>query len=302
MGEDSQEVVFMYELVQVGENTYYIESPAKMGVYRLNDQEVCLIDSGNDKDAGKKVQRILEEKGWTLKFILNTHSNADHVGGNAVLQQRLNAPAYTSAIEACFNRFPALEPSFLYGGFPCKELRNKFLMAQPSDAFELAEVNLPAGMEILELGGHYFGMIGVKTPDQVWFLADCLMGENILQKYHASFIYDVGAYLSTLDVVEKLEGKCFIPAHASACEDIRPLAAANRNKVHEIIERILVICKEPIISEEVIKRIFDEYQLTLDWNQYVLVGSTIRSYLAYLLDQNRLKTEFIENRLLWSVV
>lgn len=44
----------MYELIQAGEKTYYINCPAKMGLYRLNDSEVCLIDSGNDKDAGEK--------------------------------------------------------------------------------------------------------------------------------------------------------------------------------------------------------------------------------------------------------
>jgi len=292
----------MYELVKVGEGTYYIESPAKMGLYRLNEKDVCLIDSGNDKDAGKKVLRILEEQGWEMKFILNTHSNADHVGGNAVIQQRLAVPAFTSAVEASFNRFPVLEPSFLYGGFPCKDLRNKFLMAQPSHAQDIADFALPSGFEVLELAGHYFGMLGIKTPDEVWFLADCVMGENILQKYHASFIYDVAAYLATLEVVEKLSGKCFIPAHAPACEDIRPLVAANRRKVYEIIEKIGLICSEPVTSEEVIKKIFDAYQLALDWNQYVLVGSTIRSYLSYMLDQNQLKAEFVQNRLLWSAV
>ena len=45
----------MYELIQVSEHTYYIQSPAKIGLVRLNDREVCLIDSGNDKDAGRKV-------------------------------------------------------------------------------------------------------------------------------------------------------------------------------------------------------------------------------------------------------
>ncbi len=44
----------MYELIQVSEQSYYIQSPAKIGLVRLNDQEVCLIDSGNDKDAGRK--------------------------------------------------------------------------------------------------------------------------------------------------------------------------------------------------------------------------------------------------------
>ena len=62
----------MYELVQVAANTYYINSPSKMGVYRVSDDDVWLIDSGNDKDAGRKVQKILEAQGWKLTAIINT--------------------------------------------------------------------------------------------------------------------------------------------------------------------------------------------------------------------------------------
>jgi glyoxylase-like metal-dependent hydrolase (beta-lactamase superfamily II) len=292
----------MYELIRVGERTYYIESPAKMGIYLLTGSEICLIDSGNDKDAGRKIQNILTEQGWTLKYILNTHSNADHVGGNAVLQERLNVPAYTSGIEACFNRYPILEPSFLYGGYPCKELRNKFLMAQPSKAQDISNLTLPEGFETISLEGHYFGMLGFKTPDRVWFLADCVMGENILQKYHASFIFDVAAYLATLDKVEKLEGEWFIPAHAPACKDIKPLVAANRAKVNEIIQKLTEICRSPVTFDEILKSVFDAYQLTMNWDQYVLVGSTIRSYLTYLHDSGKLSVKFEGNYLYWSII
>ena len=69
----------MYELIQVSDNCFYIQSPAKIGLVKINDTEVCLIDSGNDKDAGKKVKKILDANGWTLKAIYNTHSNADHI-------------------------------------------------------------------------------------------------------------------------------------------------------------------------------------------------------------------------------
>ncbi len=289
----------MYELVQVGEKSYYIDAPAKMGVYRLNEREVCLIDSGNDPDAGKKIQKILAEKGWTLKLIVSTHSNADHIGGNAVLQQRLGAPVVTSGIEACLTRYPVLEPSFLYGGYPPRALRNKFLMAQASQAQDLEAVSLPAGLRAIPLEGHFLGMIGIGTDDGVWFLADCVMGEHILDKYAISFIYDVAAYLKTLDQVENLEGGWFVPAHAAACEDIRPLAAANRKKVLEIVERIMALCREPVTTDELLKKLFDAYGLAMDWNQYVLVGSTVRSYLAYLLDLGRLSAEFVDNRLVW---
>ena len=32
----------MYELIQVSENNYYIQSPAKIGLIKLNDAEVIL--------------------------------------------------------------------------------------------------------------------------------------------------------------------------------------------------------------------------------------------------------------------
>ena len=67
----------MYELTQVAGNSYYIQSPAKIGLVRLNDTDVCLIDSGNDKEAGRKVRQILDANGWHLTAIYNTHSNAD---------------------------------------------------------------------------------------------------------------------------------------------------------------------------------------------------------------------------------
>ena len=292
----------MYELIQAAEHTYYIQCPAKMGLWVPDGQHAVLIDSGNDKDAGRKVQKILEAQGWALTAILNTHANADHNGGNDLLQQRLGAPAFAPGIEAAVTTHPILEPAFLYGGYPPKPLRNKFLLAQPSRCEPLTEENLPAGLAMLPLPGHFFDMCGFRTEDGVWFLADCLSGADIVEKYHVNFLYDVAAYLETLDRVSALEGRLFIPAHAEPAEDIRPLAELNRRKVLEIAELIRSLCREPRIFEDVLRDVFTHYQLTMDFNQYVLVGSTVRSYLAYLLDRGELAAEFAGNRLLWRAV
>ena len=66
----------MYELTQVAGNSYYIQSPAKIGLVRLNDTDVCLIDSGNDKEAGRKVRQILDANGWHLTAIYNTRCSS----------------------------------------------------------------------------------------------------------------------------------------------------------------------------------------------------------------------------------
>ncbi len=292
----------MYELIQVSEATYYIQSPAKIGLVKLGDTDVCLIDSGNDKDAGRKVRQLLDANGWRLTAIYNTHSNADHIGGNKYLQGQTGCKIYAPGIECAFTRHPVLEPAFLYGGYPCKDLRHKFLMAQESGAEPLTKDAMPAGFEILELPGHFFDMVGFRTPDDVVFLADCLSSKETLEKYQIGFIYDVDAYLKTLERVKTMGAKMFVPAHAAAVEEITPLAQYNIDKVWQIAEKILGICKEPLCFESILQRLFAQYELSMDFEQYVLVGSTVRSYLSWLKDSGRLGVDFDQNRLLWRCV
>ena len=98
----------MYELEQAGEKSYYINCPAKIGIDLTENKTAWLIDSGNDKEAGKKAGRILEEKGWQLAGILNTHSNADHIGGNQYLQKKTGCRVYSGGIEKAFTEHPVL--------------------------------------------------------------------------------------------------------------------------------------------------------------------------------------------------
>lgn len=290
----------MYELIQVSEQCYYLQSPAKIGLVRLNDADVCLIDSGSDKDAGRKVRQLLDANGWRLTAIYNTHSNADHIGGNQYLQRQTGCRIYAPGIECCFTRHPVLEPAFLYGGFPPKDLRHKFLMAQESDARPLTLEVLPQGFGLLPLPGHFFDMVGFRTPDDVVYLADCLSSRETLDKYQIGFVYDVAAYLQTLEAVKAMSARCFVPAHAPACEDIAPLAQYNLDKVAEIAGVILDLCREPLCFEALLRKLFARYDLAMNFEQYALVGSTVRSYLSWLKDTGRLSARFEDNLLLWQ--
>ena len=287
------------EFIKLGEKTYYIKNPTNIGIYKIDDENVYLIDSGNDKDAGKKILKIIDEQGWTVKGIITTHSNADHIGGNKIIQDRTGCKIYATSIEKCFSENPILETSFLYGGNPFKDLRNKFLFAKESRV-ELIDNNLPDGLEVINLKGHFFEMIGIKTDDDVYFLADSLFSEETINKYHLFFIYDVKEFLNSLDVLSNLDGKLFIPSHTEALSDLSNLIEINRNKVIEISNKIYDICKEEKTFEEILKIIFDDYKLTLSSNQYVLIGSTIRSYLSYLFDENKIIYEFRDNKMYWK--
>jgi len=290
----------MFELHQVTESAYYIQSPAKVGVIRLNETDVCLIDSGSDKESGRKVRQILDANQWRLKAIYSTHSNADHIGGNKYLQTQTGCDIFAPGIERDFSVHPLLEPSFLYGGFPPKDLRHKFLMAQESDVKELTEGDLPKGITMIPLQGHFFDMTGFQSTDGAAFLADCVSSKETLDKYQITFIYDVAAYLETLERIKTMRARVYIPAHTEITDDIAPLAQRNIDKVNEIANRILDLCISPVNFEAVLQKLFRAYELTMSFEQYVLVGSTVRSYLAWLKDMGRMDIRFEDGQLLWQ--
>lgn len=42
------------------------------------------------------------------------------------------------------------------------------------------------------------------------------------------------------------------------------------------------------------------YELDMNFEQYVLVGSTVRSYLSWLKDNDRVSAGFEDNTLIWE--
>lgn len=290
----------MYELIRAGENTWYMACPTNIGIVRLPEDRALLIDSGLDKDTAKKALRHAEDLGLTVTAVVCTHSHSDHIGGAAFLRQRTGCAVYAPEAELSFLRQTELEPAFLFGGYPPDPLRNKFLLARPCpDVLPLTEEVLPPGFSLKLIGGHTFSMALLRTPDGVWFVGDALASPATLRKYPVSFLYDVEGFLSGLDALEALEGTCFVPAHAEGCSDLAPLIQVNRENTLALIGRIRDLCREKRTMEELLKALFDSLGHTLNWNQYVLVGCTLRCYLAYLLNRGELVTSIEDNRLLW---
>ncbi len=290
----------MFELVQVSETCFYLQSPAKIGIVLTAAHEACLIDSGSDRDAGKKAKKVLDANGWPLRAIYNTHSHADHIGGNQYLQKQTGCPVYAAGIERDFTEHPLLEPSFLYGANPPQALRHKFLMAQGSDALPLTDDCLPDNLQAIPLPGHSWGMVGFRSGDGVVYLADCLSSRETLEKYQVSFLVDVQAYLDTLEAVQRMEAKLFIPSHAEPTDDIIPLAQYNIRKVGEVAEAVAAACREPASFETILRRVFERFRLTMTFEQHALVGSTVRSYLTWLAAQGRLEAAIENNTMIWK--
>lgn len=293
-----------FEIKTLGDTVAYIPSLSNVGLWN-GPEGTVLIDSGNDSDAGRRILRSLEGAERTLAAVFLTHSNADHSGGASFLASRAKVPVYASRIEAALCADPILEPSFVCGGFPPAELRNKFFMASPCAALPLSEDGtLPPqllGAEVLPLPGHFYSQCGFLC-DGVLFAGDALFGPASIQKHPVFFVYDVAAFLASLDRISASGARLAVPSHGVPTEDIASLVAENRAAVERTASAVADSCSGGASFEDALASVCGRFCIDLNWAQYALVGSTVRSYLVYLRAKGLLEAEFAAGRMIWRPV
>ena len=225
-------------------------------------------------------------------------AHADHAGGWEYIYNKTHCKMITSKVERGFFRDPKLDIGFLYGGYPLDEYDGKLMHIDMNDEIYGME-ELPECINWFHLPGHHWGMVGIKTPDDVYFVADTLGSIDLVERAHILLIYDVKGYLDSLNFVESLDGKMVVPSHNPATTNIKPVVEFNRNKILEIENVLLDFLHEEHNCTECATHIFNYYNLNITYNKYMLILSTVRSYLSYLSNSKRIKNYFKDNRLVF---
>ena len=75
---------------KIAENIYIIPGPTNVGVITDFQNQIYLIDSGTSNGDAERIKEELDKtfSNYTLKAIINTHSHADHAGGNAFFKEK----------------------------------------------------------------------------------------------------------------------------------------------------------------------------------------------------------------------
>ncbi len=290
----------MYELIMVKGNSGYIDMPSKAGVYIFDDKSCLLIDTGNDKDAAKKILKTLEQHDLTVRFVINTHSHADHIGGNSLIATKTGCKIYSSREESAVASNTIWEPTYVFGGYPPKELCNKFIMAPISDVSPIEHLEIPKGFEIVPLLGHSMAMIGIKTPDNVFYIGDTLISETTLTKYKIPFIVDVEQHYLTLEMLKTQDSEFFVGSHIEALSDVKNLCDINTQHLKEIEKVVLEIIKTKKTFDQLLAEVFTKYDIKMDINQRFLIGFSIKSFLSYFSRNKKAEFEFSDNLMYWK--
>ena len=212
------------ELLHVLGNTYAaVAATALLPVYKLNDRDVVLIDTGYAKLDRAGLTALIDGSGWRLRAILCSHAHFDHTGNVRYLQERYGAPAAISLIEAGISVNPdsyrANYVALTYG-----KSRELFL----EECFTADRVIFPqedhidvdgARFGVLSLPGHSAGQLGFVTPDGAAYLGDCLIDQALIDGAKLPTSMFVARDLESKEHLRQLDAPAYIVAHKQVLTD-----------------------------------------------------------------------------------
>ena len=275
---------------RVNDGIYVLQGRTNIGIVVVDKGECVIIDSGIDDDVGRKVIKALKELRLKARALINTHSHADHIGGNAFLQRRLGVEAYAPLEEVPFIQYPILEPTYLYGAYPPRELRIKVLMAEPSRVRPIDEVITELPLRPINLSGHSLGMVGFEVG-KVLFTADVAFPKEVLDKYVIPYHINVGKAVRSLIKVKDImtSYSTIVPSHGhiTTSKDFINTITLNLNAINEVKSVILNTLSEGSLTiDELFKQVIRGLNVKVgNLPVYFLIRSAIYSFITWLAEE-----------------
>lgn len=284
---------------KISGNTYSISAPTNIGIYKFKNKDALIIDTGTGKAFGKKILRILEEKLLKGRFIINTHNHSDHCGGNSIIKEiSPNLLIYASREERLLIENYELGAFITYGGNSIEKMKDKNKFSKVDHTIEQGKLELNhKEFEIVSLPGHTSDGVGIITPDNVAFLGDSIFSERILKKYSLAYIFNIEAFLDSLEKIKNLDCEKYVIGHGEKIynhNEMKELIEINRDNIIKYEQEICDALNNPMTQEELMEHIFILNDLKINEKQYYLNRTTINGYITYLLNKGKI-VSMIEN-------
>lgn len=283
-------------------HSFFIDDVLSVGVYVLEDEkQVVLIDSGIDDAKAKKFDEVLKASGLRPVAIINTHSHADHCGGNRYFQEQYpGLDVYATDYEAHYIEIPASEPQlFSCGAEAMCELRNKHLEAKPSHVTqrvpltkETPEAKVSIGgveFNLMLLPGHTPGMMGVMTPESILYVGDAFFGQDTVEKHGILFYSNIKDTLDTFLKLSEIPADGFVLYHGmyKSPTDAKDLLSAHQAKIISAARLVAGLITDGVESKEaLIAQVNAHLNVRNSVVQYALTMTCVNAYLQYLQSLN----------------
>lgn len=292
--------------IQATGNTYYWSGKYAIGGYfDPATREAHLIDSGPDLKTAELIEQDLTDKGYTLSSILLTHAHLASVKGASFLKEKYpHLTCYASPLSATIINDP--------GANAVMNMLEYVPQHPDARTDNLVTENIPyhdgvffihgVKFSFVTLPGHFPGMFGVLTPDQVLFCADALFGARTLSKQKLLMYTDPRSAKQSLQKLRTVRASHYVLYHGGLEKDINALIQQNLHCIDDMYQQIQDIIKhhqgQPF--DFIVQKLLQRYGIEDHEDHYELVRVIARSHINQLVKDGSVRKKVTSGILMYS--
>lgn len=269
-------------------NTFYIDTGiADVPFYKIDNENIIMLDSGLAGAGTKIIDDILEENNLRIRAIICTHAHIDHVGNNSHLADKYGCRIAMPYYEA-FTCSSAVALKVYYGALTLTDVERHFenmicrtdVMIHPGQkSVELCGIKFG----ILDTPGHSPGHICIITPDNVAYLGDALISREVMKSAKMPYAYMLKQDLESKERLHELKCSKYIIAHKGIYEDIVKLIDSNIDFYKKRADKILESISHDMKFDDIFQSVVKNFEIPVkNIYKYNVIERMLRSYLEYL--------------------
>ncbi|MBV4437815.1 MBL fold metallo-hydrolase [Clostridium tyrobutyricum] len=284
-------------------NTFCIDTGMTyIPFYKINDDEIIMLDSGLKKGERRRINDFLEQNNLKIAAIICSHAHIDHIGNNAYFKEKYNCIIAMSECEAFFCS-SILNLKIYYSSQSMSEVEKHLghmicgtdiVISNSQDKVNVCGIEF----KIMHTPGHSPGHICIITPDDVAYLADSLISYEVMKGAKMPYAYILKQDLQSKSKLYDLKYSKYIVAHKGIYDDITQLVTDNIEFYKSRAYRIYDIVEGKMTMQEIFSAVITDFKIHIgSIYKYDVIERMLRSYVEYLYEIGMLKLN-IENGLL----
>lgn len=291
----------------LGKTWYFDGKGADLPFYRLNEHAVILLDGGCPGVDEQAVKRLIDDQGLHVEAVLCTHAHPDHMALCRHYQARgakIIMPIFEANCVASAENLKAWYPLF-----SLEQIRDlfSFMLLEADETIARSQTQIEIcgeRFEIIPTPGHTPEHIAVRTPDEVLYLADALMGKLECERAKLPYAFSIATDFETRARLRGEGAERYLMAHYGVERDISELLGLNSQIYLEVADKVRGLLTKPFTMEEWLAAVVRSFGFRSASTEYGLrlLERNLRSFVDYLMDIGEVKQQAIDGRMVYLPV
>ncbi|MFA6940539.1 MAG: MBL fold metallo-hydrolase [Clostridiaceae bacterium] len=283
------------EIKEIKGDTYCIDTGMSyIPFYKINDEEIIMLDTGWAKGERKGIDKILEENNFKVVGIINSHAHIDHIGNNSYLKEKYNSiiamPSYealvcssTVNLKVYYSSQTLTDVTEHYGHMVCE---TDIMISDDQNKIYVCGIKF----KIVHTPGHSPAHICIITPDNVAYLGDALISYEVMEGAKMPYAYILREDLSSKAKLYDLKCSKYVVAHKGMYDDITNLITDNIDFYKNRAERIYNFIVGSMTMEDILKTVIKNFHINVKTRfKYAKIERMLRSYVEYLYETGKIE-------------